>query len=41
VRNVIEGGKLEVTGNLSEKDVNYFLALVNTDILPLSFTLVK
>jgi preprotein translocase subunit SecD len=41
VRNVIDGGNLEVTGNLSEKDVNYFLALVNSGILPLSFTLVK
>lgn len=41
VKTVISSGEIEVTGNFSEKEVNYFLALVNTDLLPLRFNLLK
>lgn len=41
VRNVIEGGEIEVTGNFTEKEVNYFPALFNSEQLPLSFKLLR
>lgn len=41
VRSVIEGGEIEVTGNFSEREGDYFPALFNTDHLPLSFKIVK
>jgi preprotein translocase subunit SecD len=41
VRNVIEGGVCEITGNLSQKETNYFIALVNNEPLPVSFTILK
>ena len=41
VRNVIEGGEIEVTGSFTAKEVNYFPALFNSEQLPLSFKLLK
>jgi preprotein translocase subunit SecD len=41
VRNVIDSGEIEISGKLTEKQVNYFLALVNNDLLPLSFKVLK
>ncbi len=41
VRNVIEGGEIEVTGNFTEREANFFPALFNSDQLPVSFKLLK
>ena len=41
VRNVIEGGEIEVSGSFTEKEVNYFPALFNSEQLPLNFKLLK
>ena len=41
VRSVITGGKIEVSGNLTNKDVNYFIALADTESLPLNFSILK
>ena len=41
VRTTMEGGVCEITGDLTQKEVNYFLALVNNENLPLSFSLLK
>jgi len=41
VRSVIDSGEIEVTGSFTEKEVNYFLALVNNESLPLSLNLLK
>lgn len=41
VRNVIEGGEIEVTGKFTEKEVKYFPALFNSEQLPVSFKLLK
>ena len=37
VKTTIENGLCEITGNLSQKEADYFLALVNNERLPLSF----
>jgi SecD/SecF fusion protein len=41
VKSVIEGGEIEVTGNFSAKEMNYFPALFNSAQLPVGFKLVK
>jgi SecD/SecF fusion protein len=41
IRNVIEGGEIEVTGNFTEREVNFFPALFNSDQLPVSFKLLN
>jgi preprotein translocase subunit SecD len=41
VRNTIEGGRIEVTGNFSEKEIKYFPVIFNTGQLPVSFKLLK
>ena len=41
VRAQISGGLCEISGDNSEKDANYFLALVNNDTLPVSFEIMK
>jgi SecD/SecF fusion protein len=41
VRNVIEGGEIEVTGNFTANEVNCFPAIFNSDELPISFKLLK
>jgi SecD/SecF fusion protein len=41
VRNVIEGGKIEFTGNFTSKEVSYFPALFNSGQLPVSFKILK
>ncbi len=41
VKSVIEKGVSEINGNLTQKDVNYFLALVNNEPLSISLELVK
>jgi len=41
VRNVIEGGEIEVSGSFTEKEVNYFPVLFNSEQLPLSFKLLR
>jgi preprotein translocase subunit SecD len=41
VRNVIEGGEIEVTGKFTEKEVKYFPALFNSEQLPVDFKLLK
>jgi SecD/SecF fusion protein len=38
VKTTIEKGLCEITGNLSEKEANYFIALVNNGTLPIKFT---
>ena len=35
----MESGLCEITGNFTQKEVNYFLALVNNDTLPINLTL--
>lgn len=37
VRDAIVSGLCEITGNMTQKEVSYFLALVNNEPLPLSF----
>jgi preprotein translocase subunit SecD len=41
VRDPIENGACEITGNLSEKEVRYFLSLVNNGQLSQSFMLLR
>jgi preprotein translocase subunit SecD len=41
VKDAITGGVCEISGNNTEKDVNYFLALVNNGTLPVSFEIMK
>jgi preprotein translocase subunit SecD len=41
VRDAIENGACEITGDLSQKEVGVFLVLVNNEPLQLSFTLLK
>lgn len=41
VRNVIDSGEIEITGSFTEKQVNYFPALFNSEQLPLSFKLIR
>jgi SecD/SecF fusion protein len=41
VRNAIEGGEIEVTGNFTRNEVNYFPALFNSNQLPLNFRVIK
>ncbi|HEX7494726.1 MAG TPA: hypothetical protein VF346_10935 [Bacteroidales bacterium] len=41
VRNVIEGGKIEVTGKFTSKEVSNFPALFNSGQLPVSFKILK
>jgi preprotein translocase subunit SecD len=39
VKAPIENGSCEITGNFTQKEVNYFLALINNDTLPINLTL--
>jgi preprotein translocase subunit SecD len=39
VKTTMENGLCEITGNFNQKEVNYFLALVNNDPLPIVFIL--
>jgi preprotein translocase subunit SecD len=39
VKTPMENGLCEITGNFTQKEVNYFLALVNNDTLPVNLTL--
>lgn len=39
VKTSMENGLCEITGNFTQKQVNYFLALVNYGRLPLNFSL--
>lgn len=39
VKTAMESGLCEITGNLSEKEANFFLALVNNGTLPTVFTI--
>jgi hypothetical protein len=39
VRVPIENGLCEISGKLTQKNVNYFLALVNNEKLPLIFNI--
>lgn len=39
VRSEIESGLCEISGSMSKMDVNFFLALVNNDLLPVKFIL--
>lgn len=39
VKTPIENGLCEITGNFTQKEVNYFLALVNSETLPVNLTL--
>jgi len=41
VKVVIESGLCEISGNFSQKEVRYFLALVNNGPLSINFTLLK
>ena len=41
VRNVIEGGEIEVTGSFTEREANFYPALFNSEQLPVSFKMVK
>ena len=41
VKSVIEKGMCEINGNMTQKDVNFFLALANNFPLPITFDLVK
>jgi preprotein translocase subunit SecD len=41
VKTTIENGLCEITGNMTQKEVNYFLALVNNDKLPVDLKLLK
>ncbi|MGC1389651.1 MAG: hypothetical protein WA816_01305 [Bacteroidales bacterium] len=41
VKSAIKGGEIEVTGNFTRNEVNYFPALFNSEQLPLSFKLLK
>lgn len=39
VKTTMENGLCEITGNFNQKEINYFLALVNNEILPVNLTL--
>jgi SecD/SecF fusion protein len=39
VRTTMEDGLCEITGNFTQKEVNYFLAMVNSDVLPVNLVL--
>jgi preprotein translocase subunit SecD len=39
VKTPMENGMCEITGNFTQNEVNYFLALVNNDTLPVNLTL--
>lgn len=39
VKTPIENGLCEITGNFTQKEVNHFLALVNSETLPINLTL--
>ncbi len=39
VKTPIEDGLCQITGNMTQKEINYFLALVNNDPLPVEFIL--
>ncbi len=41
VRSVIEKGEIEVTGNFTANEVNYFPVIFNTQRLPLNFKLIQ
>jgi preprotein translocase subunit SecD len=41
VRAVIEKGVCEINGDMSKKETNFFLALVNNSPLPITFNLVR
>lgn len=41
VRNVIEGGEIEVTGSFTAKELNYFPALFNSEQLPVGFKILQ
>lgn len=41
VKSTITDGLCEISGNMTQNEVNYFLALVNNDPLPVNFSLVK
>jgi SecD/SecF fusion protein len=41
VRNVIDSGEIEVSGNFTEKQVNYYPVLFNSEQLPLSLKILK
>ena len=41
VRSVIDKGLCEINGNMTQKEVNYFLALINNEPLPMTLELVK
>lgn len=41
VRDAIVSGLCEVTGNMTQKEVSYFLALVTNEPLPLSFKIIR
>jgi SecD/SecF fusion protein len=41
VKSTITDGLCEISGNMTQNEVNYFLALVNNDQLPVNFSLVK
>jgi SecD/SecF fusion protein len=41
VRDAIEGGEIEVTGDFTEKEVKYFPVIFNTAELPLTFRLIE
>jgi len=41
VRAAIENGLSEISGNFTMKEVNYFLALVNNELLPLRFQIIN
>jgi len=39
VRTTMENGLCEITGNFNQKEINFFLALVNNETLPVNFTI--
>jgi preprotein translocase subunit SecD len=41
VRDVINGGEIEITGNFSEKEAKYLPALLNSEQLPLNFKILN
>jgi SecD/SecF fusion protein len=41
VQNVIEGGKIDITGDFTENEAKYYPVIFNTSQLPLSFKILK
>jgi preprotein translocase subunit SecD len=41
VQNVIEGGKLDITGDFTVNEAKYYPVIFNTAQLPLSFKILK